>query len=203
LRIVVPFTAAGTTDLLARVLSEPLGARLGQPVVVENRPGAGGNIGADAVAKATDGYTFLMTTIGTAAINYGLYRKSMPYKPEELAAVSDMAAVPNVIVAAPALDVRTLADAVALAQQSDQKAALGAMAAFGTTDFRDDLTKITVPTLVIHGADDAVVPFEGSGKRTAEAIPGSEVVVIDDAPHGVNVSDAKEWNAAVVAFLAK
>jgi pimeloyl-ACP methyl ester carboxylesterase len=96
-----------------------------------------------------------------------------------------------------------VADAVALAEQSDQKAALGAMEAFATTDFRDDLTKITLPTLVIHGDSDAVVPFEGSGKRTAAAIAGSEVVVIKDAPHGVNVSNASEWNEAVISFLAK
>lgn len=96
-----------------------------------------------------------------------------------------------------------VADAVELAEQSDQKAALGAMNAFATTDFRDDLKKVTVPTLVIHGDADAIVPFEGSGERTAAAIPGSEVVVIRDAPHGVNVSDAEEWNAAVLAFLAK
>ena len=94
-------------------------------------------------------------------------------------------------------------EAIALAQQSDQKAALGAMNAFATTDFRDDLAKIAVPTLVIHGDSDAIVPFEGSGKRTAATIPGSEVVVIRDAPHGVNVSDDTEWNAAVLAFLAK
>ena len=94
-------------------------------------------------------------------------------------------------------------DAVALCMQSDQKAALGCMEAFGTTDFRDDLPLITVPTLVIHGAGDGVVPFDGSGKRTHEAITGSELVVIDDAPHGVNVSNADEWNSAVVAFLAK
>jgi tripartite-type tricarboxylate transporter receptor subunit TctC len=84
-RIIVPFPAGGTTDLLARILAQPLGEKLGQPVVVDNRPGAGGNIGADVVAKATDGHTLLMATIGTAAINYGLYRNSMPYKPADLA----------------------------------------------------------------------------------------------------------------------
>jgi non-heme chloroperoxidase len=93
--------------------------------------------------------------------------------------------------------------AVALSQQSDQKAALGAMEAFGTTDFREDLKKVTVPVLVIHGDCDGIVPFEGSGARTHAAIPGSELVVIRDAPHGVNVSNAEEWNAAVLAFLAK
>jgi non-heme chloroperoxidase len=96
-----------------------------------------------------------------------------------------------------------VAEAVALAEQSDQKAALGAMNAFATTDFRDDLTKIAVPTLVIHGDADGIVPFAGSGARTAAAIAGSEVVVIKDAPHGVNVSDTAEWNAAVLAFLEK
>ncbi len=93
--------------------------------------------------------------------------------------------------------------AVELAQQSDQKAALGAMEAFATTDFREDLKKVTVPTLVIHGDSDGIVPFEGSGARTHVAIPGSELVLIADAPHGVNVSNAEEWNAAVLTFLAK
>lgn len=94
-------------------------------------------------------------------------------------------------------------EAIAMAQQSDQKAALGCMAAFGTTDFREDLTKITVPTLVIHGDADAVVPFEGSGERTHKAVPHSDVVVINDAPHGFNVSHAQEFNEAVIAFLKK
>ena len=73
-------------------------------------------------------------------------------------------------------------DAVAHGQQSDQEAALGCMEAFATTDFRDDLTSVTVPTLVIHGDSDGTVPFEGSGKRTHEAIEGSELVVLEGAP---------------------
>jgi len=94
-------------------------------------------------------------------------------------------------------------EAKALAQQSDQRAALGCLNAFGTTDFRDDLTEVTVPTLVIHGDADGIVPFEGSGRRTHAAIPGSELVLVKDAPHGFNVSHAGEFNEALIAFLAK
>jgi non-heme chloroperoxidase len=92
-------------------------------------------------------------------------------------------------------------EALAVCKQSDPKAALGCMDAWASTDFRDDLEKITVPTLVIHGDSDATVPFEGSGKRTHEAIEGSELVVLEDAPHGCNVSHAEKFNSALLEFL--
>jgi non-heme chloroperoxidase len=92
-------------------------------------------------------------------------------------------------------------EAIVMCQQSDQKAALACMKSFATTDFRDDLAKVTVPTLVIHGDGDATVPFEGSGARTHKAIPHSDLVVIADAPHGCNVSHADEFNTALVQFL--
>ena len=95
------------------------------------------------------------------------------------------------------------AQAIALCHQSDQTAALACMGSFGTTDFRDDLPTITVPTLVIHGSADAIVPFEGSGARTHAAIPGSELVVIEGGPHGVNVSHADAFNRALLEFLAR
>lgn len=91
--------------------------------------------------------------------------------------------------------------AIVLCHQSDQTAALGCMKAFGTTDFRDDLEKVTVPTLVIHGDSDGIVPLEGSGKRTHEAIAQSQLVVVNDAPHGFNVSHAEEFNARLIEFL--
>ena len=93
--------------------------------------------------------------------------------------------------------------ALAICAQADTNAALEAMTSFGTTDFREDLTKITVPTLVIHGDADGIVPFEGSGKRTHEAIAGSQLVLIPGAPHGFNVSHAKQFNEALIAFLGK
>ena len=91
--------------------------------------------------------------------------------------------------------------AIALCHQSSQTAALGCMEAFGTTDFRDDLSQIQVPVLVLHGDADAIVPLEGSGQRTHEAIPGSQLVVIEDAPHGLNTSHPDEFNAALLDFL--
>ena len=83
------------------------------------------------------------------------------------------------------------------------KGTLGCLGAFARTDFRGDLPKVTVPTLVIHGDSDAIVPFEVSGKRAAAAIAGSELVVVKGAPHGFNASHAKEFNAALLDFLAR
>ncbi|SEM10087.1 Pimeloyl-ACP methyl ester carboxylesterase [Pseudoxanthomonas sp. GM95] len=96
-----------------------------------------------------------------------------------------------------------LEEAVALCEQSDQAAALGCMEAFGTTDFRGDLTKVTVSTLVLHGDADGVVPLAGSGARTHKAIAGSELKVVAGAPHGFNVSHAEAFNEALIAFLKK
>jgi pimeloyl-ACP methyl ester carboxylesterase len=90
-----------------------------------------------------------------------------------------------------------------MAKQANKAAALACMAAFATTDFRDDLPAITVPTLVLHGDGDATVPFEGSGARTHAAIPGSELVILRGAPHGANVSHAGEWNEALLDFLER
>ena len=93
-------------------------------------------------------------------------------------------------------------EAITLCMQSDQNAALACMKSFGTEDFRGDLPSITVPTLVLHGDSDGVVPFAGSGARTHAAIAHSELVVLSGAPHGCNVSHAAEFNAALLAFLS-
>ncbi len=91
--------------------------------------------------------------------------------------------------------------AIALCQESAQHAALACMDAFATTDFREDLKKVTVPTLVIHGDADAIVPFEGSGQRTHRAVPHSQLVTVGGAPHGFNVSHAQAFNDALLSFL--
>lgn len=91
--------------------------------------------------------------------------------------------------------------AIALCKQCDQAAAISCMKSFATTDFREDLAEVTVPTLVIHGDSDAVVPFEGSGELTHAAIRHSELEVIPGGPHGINVSHAEHFNRRVMAFI--
>ena len=90
-----------------------------------------------------------------------------------------------------------------IAAFASPKATLDCIKAFGRTDFRGDLEKVTVPTLVIHGDSDAIVPFEASGKRSAEAIDGSELVLIEGGPHGINASHAEQFNQALLDFLAR
>ena len=92
-------------------------------------------------------------------------------------------------------------EAIALCLQSAQHAALACMDSFGTTDFREDLKKVKVPTLVIHGEADAIVPIEGSGQRTHRAVLHSKLVRVNGAPHGLNVSHAQAFNDALLSFL--
>ena len=94
-------------------------------------------------------------------------------------------------------------EGIRLAHQSEEEAALRCMEAWGTTDFRDDLATLTVPTLVLHGDGDATVPFEGSGARTHLAVPHSELVVVPGAPHGLNVTHADAFNTALLEFLRR
>ena len=125
-RMVVPFAPGGTTDILARSVAAELGKAFGQPFVVDNRAGAGGNIGADVVAKAApDGYTILMGTVGTHAINKWLYAK-MPYDPvKDFAPISLVAGVPNVMVVnaekARTLKIANVKDFIAYAKDNPGK----------------------------------------------------------------------------------
>ena len=117
-RIVVSFTAGGTTDIIARLVGNLLSERWGQPVVIENRAGAGGNIGTEYVARsAPDGYTLLVASVGPLAVNQSLYR-TMPYDTRrDLAPVSLLASVPNILVVAPDSPARSVAELVALAKE--------------------------------------------------------------------------------------
>jgi non-heme chloroperoxidase len=92
-------------------------------------------------------------------------------------------------------------EALALCHQAGKTAALSCMAAFGHTDLREDVAKVSVPALVVHGDSDATIPFEGSGKRTHEALPGSRLRLIEGGPHGITISHADEFNGILLEFL--
>jgi tripartite-type tricarboxylate transporter receptor subunit TctC len=176
-RIVVGFTPAGTTDIAARLLAEPLGRRLGQQVVVENRPGAGGNIGNQVVAQSDpDGHTLLMQTISGGAINYSLYGARMPIKPEELAAVGLMLRVPNAIFVNPNLPVRTLRELVDYAKARPGRLNIGSSGAGTSLHMTGELLKLEA------GIDLTHVPFRGAGPMLQEAIAGRVEVAVDNLP---------------------
>src|SRR5690606_19956821 len=117
INIIVPFSAGGTTDILARIVGQALGTELGQSVIIDNRPGAGGNIGGQAAARApADGYTLFMGTVGTHAINAALYKK-MPFDPiKDFAPLSRVANVPNLLVAHPSQPYKTVQELITYAK---------------------------------------------------------------------------------------
>ncbi len=177
-RLVVGFPPGGTTDLAARVIVEPLSRRLGQTVVVENRPGgSGGNVGADVVAKAEpDGYTLLMQTVSSGAINHGLYGARMPHKPEDLAGVALVVKVPNAIFVNNDLPVRTLRELVDLAKREPGKLNIGSSGVGTSLHMTGELLKQAA------GIDMTHVPFRGAGPMLQEIIAGRVEVGVDNLP---------------------
>lgn len=180
IRMVVPFTPAGTTDIAARILAERLQVRLGQPVPVENRAGAGGNIGSDVVAKGeADGYTMLMQAISSGAINYSLYGARMPYRPEDLAEAGLLVRVPNVIFVTNALPVRTLPKLVAYAKARPGQLNHGSSGAGTSLHMTGELLKIEAGIQMTH------VPFRGAGPMLAEVMAGRVEVGVDNLPSAI------------------
>jgi tripartite-type tricarboxylate transporter receptor subunit TctC len=176
IRLIVPFQAGGATDVTGRVIAEQLSATFGQPVVVENRAGAGGNIGADAVAKADpDGYTLLMATIGTVTINHFLYSR-MPFRQEDLSAIALVSMVANGVMVNAQVPARTLAELIALAKR-DPGALNYATPGNGTSGH---LSAEYLKTLA--GIDITHVPFRGTGGVIPELLAGRVQIAIDNLP---------------------
>lgn len=178
IRLIVAFPPGGTTDLAARILAEPLTQRLGQPVVVENRPGgSGGNIGADVVAKAEpDGYTLLMQTVSSGAINHALYGPRMPHRPDAMTAVALVVRVPNAIFVTPSLPVRTLRELVDYAKARPGQLNIGSSGIGTSLHMTGELLKQAAGIDLIH------VPFRGAGPMLQEVIAGRIEVAVDNLP---------------------
>jgi tripartite-type tricarboxylate transporter receptor subunit TctC len=177
IRMVVPFVAGGASDILARVIGQGLSEELGQPVVVDNRAGAGGNIGSDHVAKsAPDGYTLVLASVGTHAINSSLYKK-MPYDPvKDFTPIALFATVPTVLVVNPNVKVNSARELLALA-----KARPGALnyasAGIGTTQhLAGEMLKESAGIDVVH------VPYKGGGQAVGDLLAGQVTFMFPNIP---------------------
>lgn len=179
-RIVVPFAAGGTTDIVARVLAEQLAPVLKQPVVVENKAGAGGNVAAAEVAKSTpDGYTFLMGTPGTQAINQFLYPK-MPYDTErDLIPVSFAVKVPNVLVVHPSVGARTIQEFIDKARAKPGAMSYGSPGNGSTGQLSSELFKTRAKVFITH------IPYRGSGPMLQDLLAGQIQMAIDNLPSAI------------------
>lgn len=173
--IIVPFAAGGTTDLLGRILADRLGARLGGKFIVENRPGAGGNTGVAAAARApADGYTLTMGTVSSHAINPGVYAK-MPYDHiKDFAPISQVASVPNILMVNIDLPAKTVPELIDLLKKNPGKYSFGSSGAGTSTHMAAELFKVST------GTDMAHVPYRSSGQVTQDLLSGQIQVSFDN-----------------------
>ena len=198
IRLVVPFPAAGTTDILARAAAQKLTEAFGQSVVVDNRPGAAGNIGSDLVAKsAPDGYTLLMGTVGTHAINPSLYSK-MPYDHvKDFAPVVLVAGVPNVLVVNPALPVNSVADLIKLAKDKPGQINFASSGSGTSIHLSGELFK------TMAGVDITHVPYKGSSPALIDLIGGQVQIMFDNLPSALPQIKAGKLRAIAVTSLKR
>jgi len=198
IRIVVPFPAGGATDILARAAAQRLTEAWGQSVVVDNRPGAGGNIGAELVAKsAPDGYTLLMGTVGTHAINASLYAK-MPYDHvKDFAPVILVAGVPNVLVVNPAVPANSVQELIAYAKANPGKLNFASSGSGTSIHLSGELFKVMAGVQMTH------VPYKGSAPALQDLIGGQVQLMFDNLPPSLPQIKAGKLRALGVTSAAR
>jgi len=174
LRLVVPFAAGGSADASARMLAEPMGAALGQPVVVENRPGGGATIGAQAVARATpDGHTLLYGTPGPQIINPHLMR-NLPYDPvKDFAPVSGYKRAPNLLAIHPALPAQDVAGLIALAKARPGELTFASSGIGSSSHLAGEMLKFMAQIDITH------VPYRGTGPALTDLMGGTVSMALD------------------------
>jgi tripartite-type tricarboxylate transporter receptor subunit TctC len=197
IRWVVPFPPGGATDVVARLVSQWLSERLGQPVVIENRGGAGGNIGVQAVVNSPpDGYTILLIPTG-ATINATLY-DSLPYNfLRDIAPVSGLVHSPNVMVVNPALPVRSVAEFIAYTKANPGKVNMASPGTGTAVHMAGEMFK------VMTGANMTHVPYRGGAPATADLISGQVQVMFDVLPGAIQHIRAGSIRALAVTTLTR
>ena len=196
-RIVVPFAAGGTTDILARALAPELSKAFGQSFIVDNRAGAGGNVGAEVVARSPgDGYTLLMGTVGTHGINRALYSK-LPYDPiKDFVPITLVAGVPNVMVMqtekARTLGINSVPDFIRYAKAHPGKLNMASSGNGTSIHLAGELFKSMTGTYMVH------LPYRGSGPAIMDMLAGTADVMFDNLPSSMAQIKAGKLKALAV-----
>jgi tripartite-type tricarboxylate transporter receptor subunit TctC len=194
IRLVVPFTPGGSTDILARAIGQKLNEAWGQPVLIDNVPGAGGSIGADKVAKApADGYTLLMGHIGTLAVNPSLY-PNLPYDPiKSFAPVAWVARVPNVLVVHPSVPVKSVKELVALAKAKPGQLNYGSGGNGSAANLATEYFKLQTGSSLLH------IPYRDTAPAVTDLVGGQIQVLFTGAPAVINQVKAGQLRALAVS----
>lgn len=177
IRLIVPFAAGGSTDLVARLLAEKMGPLLGQPVVVENRGGAGGSVGADAVARAApDGYTLGMATVSTHGANPAIHER-LPYDPvRDFTPITNVVSVPSVFVVHPSVPAQTMAEFIALARAQPGKLTFASPGVGSLGHVNIELFMELAGIELLH------VPYKGAAQAANDAVAGIVDAMTDNLP---------------------
>jgi tripartite-type tricarboxylate transporter receptor subunit TctC len=192
-KIVVPFPAGGSNDIIARILAQKLQERSGQSFLVENRAGAGGNIGADAVATSEpDGYTLLLTAPPPLTTNLALYKK-LPYDPKAFAPIALVASVEIVLMVHPSLGVKNVAELVALAKSKPGTINFGSSGNGSTNHLAGELLKSMTGIDIVH------IPYKGAAPAMNDLIAGHIPMMFDNMPAVLPQVQGKYVNAIAVA----
>ncbi|WP_333672821.1 tripartite tricarboxylate transporter substrate binding protein [Elioraea tepidiphila] len=197
-RLVVPFPAGGATDVVARVLGEHMSGTLGQPVVVENRTGAGGNVGAETVVRSPpDGHNLLMGTMGGLTINPHLYR-GMSFDPaRDLVGIGMAFETVHVLIVHPAVPATTVGELIALAKAQPTRLAYGSAGAGSSTHMVAELFRLTAGIELTH------VPYRGSAPALNDTVAGTVQIMLDQLPSCIGQVQAGRVRALAVTGAAR
>ena len=177
IKVVVPFPAGGATDILARAITERLALKLKQSVVIENKPGAGANIGAAYVAKATpDGYTLLMGSIGSHSISMSYYKDPGYNFKRDLLAISTAGTLSNIVVVGNEVPAKNLAELVALAKKTPGQLTCGSSGTGGLIHLTCEMFKVAAGIDVLH------VPYKGTSLLLPDLVSGRVTMALDTLP---------------------